>query len=215
MTMSSAPPPNPKAKAAVKEVFVFPTSFAQRRLWFLHQLDPNSSIYNITAPLRITAAIDVEALRRSFQEIVRRHETLRTTFSTVDGEPVQVVSLSSNFNLDFIDLQLLPPSTQHQETIRLALSEAARPFSLSHGPLLRASLLRLDPHLHVLLLTMHHIISDGWSLGVLLQEGSALYEAISKGKPSPLPDLPIQYADFAHWQRGWLDGELLNSQLDY
>jgi len=211
----SAPPASQKAKAAVKEVFVFPASFAQRRLWFLHQIDPNSSVYNITAPLRITAPIDVEALRRSFQEIVKRHETLRTTFSTVDGEPVQVVSLSSNFNLHFIDLQLLPPSTQHQETISLALSEASRPFSLSHGHLLRASLLCLNPHLHVLLLTMHHIIADGWSLGVLMREVSALYLAFSTGQPAVLPDLPIQYADFAHWQREWLAGELLNAQLDY
>src|SRR4051794_21010802 len=122
---SSAPPTNQKDKAAVKEVFVFPASFAQRRLWFLNQIDPNSSVYNITAPLRITAPIDVEALRRSFQEIVKRHETLRTTFSTIAGEPVQVVSLSSNFDLHFIDLQRLSPSAQHQETISLALGEAS------------------------------------------------------------------------------------------
>jgi amino acid adenylation domain-containing protein len=203
------------SKKAKREVFVFPASFAQRRLWFLHQIDPDSSLYNIAAPLRITAPIDLEALRRSFQEIVKRHETLRTTFSTVDGEPVQVVSLSSNFKLQFIDLQLLPPSTQHEETISLAVGEASRPFSLSNGPLLRVSLLRLNPHLHVLLLTMHHIISDGWSLGVLLEEASALYHALSTGEPSVLPDLPIQYADFAHWQREWLGGELLKAQLDY
>jgi amino acid adenylation domain-containing protein len=211
----SAPPTNPEAKAAAKDVFVFPASFAQRRLWFLNQIDPNSSVYNITAPMRITAPIDVEALRRSFREIVKRHETLRTTFRAVDGEPVQVVSLSSNFDLNVIDLQLLPPSTQHRETIRLALGEASFPFSLSRGPLLRASLLRLNPDLHVLLLTMHHIISDGWSLGVLMREASALYDALSTGKPPALPPLPIQYADFAHWQREWLGGDLLKSQLDY
>src|SRR6185436_12753990 len=136
MTMSSAPPTNPKAEAAVKEVFVFPTSFAQRRLWFLHQLDPNSSIYNITAPLRITAPIDVETLRRSFQEIVRRHETLRTTFTTVDGEPVQVVAPAGNFQLEIIELRTLAESSRAAEVQRLAEAEARRAFSLTQGPLL-------------------------------------------------------------------------------
>src|SRR6266404_273262 len=212
---SSAPPTNQKAKAAVKEVFVFPASSAQRRLWFLHQLDPNSSVYNITAPLRISAPINVEALRRSLQEIVRRHETLRTTFTTVDGEPVQIVALSTNFKLDIIDLQAVEETKREAEAQSLAEAEARRPFSLTQGPLLRATLLGLDDQHHILLLTMHHIISDGWSLGVLMREASALYHALSTGKPSALPDLPIQYADFAHWQREWLAGELLKAQLDY
>src|SRR6266404_1403244 len=212
---SSAPPTNQKAKAAVKEVFVFPASSAQRRLWFLHQLDPNSSFYNITAPLRISAPINVEALRRSLQEIVRRHETLRTTFTTVDGEPVQIVALSTNFKLDIIDLQAVEETKREAEARSLAEPEARRPFSLTQGPLLRATLLGLDDQHHILLLTMHHIISDGWSLGVLMREASALYHALSTGKPSALPDLPIQYADFAHWQREWLAGELLKAQLDY
>jgi amino acid adenylation domain-containing protein len=212
---SSAPVINQHAKAPLKEAFVFPASFAQRRLWFLQQIDPNSAVYNVIAPLRITAPIDVEALVRSLHETVNRHETLRTTFSTVDGEPVQVVSLSSKFNLHFIDLQLLPLSAQHQQTISLALGEASRPFSLSRGPLVRFSLLRLNPHLHVLILAMHHIISDAWSLGVLMREVSALYTELTAGLPSALPDLPIQYADFAHWQRLWLAGDLLKPQLDY
>jgi amino acid adenylation domain-containing protein len=213
---SSAPSTYQKAKAPVKEGFVFPASFAQRRLWFLNQIDPDSCLYNISAFLRIaTAPIAVEALRRSLQEIVNRHETLRTTFSTVDGEPVQVISLASEAEVRFIDLQLLPSYAQQQETISLALGEASRPFSLSHGRLLRASLLRLNPCLHVLLLTLHHTICDGWSLGVLCQEASALYEGLSMGKPAALPDLPIQYADFAQWQREWLGGELLKAQLDY
>lgn len=212
---SSAPRTSQKAKAAVKEAFVFPVSFAQRRLWFLQQIDPSSYGYNVTAPLRITASIGVEALSGSLQEIVRRHETLRTTFTVVDGEPVQVVSLSPDFILHTVDLELLSPSERHLEAISLALQEASRPFSLSHGPLLRIFLLSLGPHLHVIVLTMHHIICDGWSLGVFLQEACTLYQVFSNGLPSPLADLPIQYADFAQWQRQWLEGKSLDSQLDY
>ena len=212
---SSVPRTGEKSKASVQEAFVFPASFAQRRLWFLHQIDQDSSVYNITAHSKITGPIDVVALERSFQEIVRRHETLRTTFSALDSEPLQVVSLSSRFNLALLDLQSLSPSVQHREMLNLARAESSCPFSLSQGPLLRASLLRLNLDLHFLLLTMHHIISDGWSLGVLWRETSTLYRSFCEGLPSPLPDLPIQYADFAQWQRQWLEGDLLKAQLSY
>src|SRR5262249_43317133 len=179
MAPATASSPKP-----VKEAFVFPASFAQRRLWFLHQIDPSSSAYNIIAPLSIAAPLNAEALQLSLKEIVRRHETLRTTFRSVDGEPVQVVSLVPEFQLNFFDLSQLPPALLHETAIALACREAARPFSLSRGPLLRAFLLRLKPELHVLLLTMHHIISDGWSLGVLLQEASTLYRAYCDGEHS-------------------------------
>jgi amino acid adenylation domain-containing protein len=190
-------------------------SFAQQRLWFLDQLAPDDRSYNVPGAVRIQGPLDVMALERSFQQIVARHEVLRTTFTTVDAEPVQIVALSTNFNLDIIDLQAVEETKREAEAQSLAEAEARRPFSLTRGPLLRATLLRLGDQHHILLLTMHHIISDGWSLGVLMREVSALYHSLSTDKPYPLPDLPIQYADFAHWQREWLAGELLNAQLDY
>jgi amino acid adenylation domain-containing protein len=212
---SSIPLTSQEATVQKKEAFVFPASFAQRRLWFLHQLDPNNSVYNIPAPMRITSPLDVEALRRSLQEIVRRHETLRTTFSAVDGEPVQVVALSSDFNLEILDLRSVPEAERETEAQRLAQVEGQRPFSLTHGPLLRGKLLCLGGKGYVLLLTMHHIISDGWSMNVLLGELSALYSAFSTGKPSPLPELTVQYGDFAQWQRELLQGEAFEQQLTY
>jgi amino acid adenylation domain-containing protein len=212
---SSIPLTSRKAPEKRREAFVFPASFAQRRLWFLHQLDPNNSVYNIPAPMRIASPVDVKTLRRSLQEIVRRHEALRTTFSAVDGEPVQVVALSGDFNLDIFDLGYLPEGERETEAQRMAQVEGQRPFSLTQGPLLRAKLLCLGSTGYVLLLTMHHIISDGWSMSVLLGELGSLYGAFSEGKPSPLPELPVQYADFAQWQRELLQGELFEQQLTY
>jgi len=204
-----------KATVKKKKAFVFPASFAQTRLWFLHQLDPNNSVYNIPAAMRITSPVDVEALRRSLREIVRRHEALRTTFSAVDGEPVQVVALSSDFNLEILDLRSMPEAEREKQAQSLAQVEGQRPFSLTHGPLLRAKLLRLGSTGYVLLLTMHHIISDGWSMSVLLGELGALYSAFSTGNPSPLPELTVQYGDFAQWQRELLQGEVFEQQLTY
>jgi aspartate racemase len=190
-------------------------SFAQARLWFLEQLEPGSGAYNMPAAVRLTGSLDVAALKQSLQEIVQRHEALRTTFRMVSGEPIQVIAPILALAVPLVDLHELPEAQQEAQVEQLATEEAQQPFDLAMGPLLRAKLLHLSEAEHVLLLTMHHIVSDGWSMGVLIRELVALYEAFSTGKPSPLPQLPIQYADFAHWQRQWLQGEVLAAQLSY
>ena len=192
-----------------------PLSFAQERLWFLDQLEPDSPAYNIPAAVRIRGSLNVTALEQSVNDIVRRHKALRTTFATVDGEPVQVIAPAKPLSLVSLDLRALPEDEREAEALRLATEEAQRPFDLAQGPLLRATLLRLGEEEHIALLTMHHIASDGWSMGVLIREVAALYQAFSTGEPSPLPELPIQYADFAVWQRQWLQGEVLEAQLAY
>ncbi|MBD2015334.1 amino acid adenylation domain-containing protein [Microcoleus sp. FACHB-53] len=192
-----------------------PLSFAQQRLWFLAQLEPDSPAYNIPAAFRLTGLLNVTALSQSLSEIVRRHEVLRTTFLSVDGQPKQVISLQTGLTLPVIDLRELPLDQGLSEAQRLATEEAQQPFNLATGPLFRVKLLRLEEAEHMLLVTMHHIVYDGWSYDIFLRELAALYDAFSSGKPSPLPELPIQYADFAHWQREWLQGEVLESQRDY
>ncbi|MBD2741475.1 non-ribosomal peptide synthetase [Coleofasciculus sp. FACHB-1120] len=193
----------------------FPLSFAQQRLWFLDQLNPGDSAYNIPAAVRLVGALNIVALEQSFQEIIQRHEALRTIFATVEGQPVQVIIPSATFKLPVIDLRQLPPSEREAEVLRLATEEAQRPFDLTQLPLLRVTLLQLDEAENAVLLTLHHIIADGWSMGVLIREVAALYEAFCARKPSPLPELPIQYADYAVWQRQWLQGEVLEAKLDY
>ncbi|HEY9856591.1 MAG TPA: amino acid adenylation domain-containing protein [Stenomitos sp.] len=192
-----------------------PLSFSQERLWFLDQLDPNSSTYNIPAALRLKGSLDVVALERSLNEIVRRHEVLRTTFAKVNGEPVQVIHPALSLPLPVIDLQHLAKDEREAEARRLAAEEARRPFDLAQGPLLHASLLKLGEGEHWFLFNMHHIVSDGWSMGVLVDELVSLYSAFSQGRPSTLPELPIQYADFAHWQQHYLQGEVLDQQVTY
>ena len=199
----------------VREAFVFPASFAQRRLWFLQQFDPGSSLYNIPVPIRVKTPLNVDVLRQSLQEIVQRHEVLRSTFTTIDGEPVQAVSPTQTINLKIHDLRSLPAAEREPEAYRLAMLDAQQPFSLTNGPLLRAALITLGSANHILMLTMHHIVSDGWSMGVLYRELSSLYAAYSSGRPSPLRDLPIQYADFAHWQRELLQSTALEELMSY
>src|SRR4028119_2465851 len=189
-----------------EEVFVFPVSFAQQRLWFLDQLFPGNSFYNVAAALRLTGSLNIAALEQTFNEIVRRHEALRTTFRMLEGELVQVIAPTLTVPLPVVDLRNLPTAEQEAETRRLATEERSRPFDLSQEPLLRVMLLQLDSSEHIILLNLHHIVSDGWSIGVLIRELGAIYTAMSSNKPSPLPELPIQYADFAHWQREWLQG---------
>ncbi|WP_445305063.1 amino acid adenylation domain-containing protein [Microcoleus sp. Pol12B4] len=203
------------ANTAEEEVFAFPTSFAQQRLWFIDQFEPGNPFYNLPAAVLLEGRLNVGVLELSFKEIVRRHEALRTTFATVDGQPVQVVGENFNFGLQVLDLQQLAETEREEKVKQLAAEEASKPFDLTKGPLLRASLLQLDAEESVLLLTLHHIIFDGWSIGVFLQELAALYEAFAIGKPSPLPELSIQYADFAIWQREWLAGDRLQTQLNY
>ena len=189
-----------------------PLSFAQQRLWFLDQLYPGRSTYNIARRIRIGGALDLEALRRALDAIVARHETLRTRIVAIDGTPQQIVAPALSIPLPVMDLALPDGETQAQ---RLAVEEVRRPFELTRGPLFRAALFRLGPDQHLLVLTVHHIISDAWSLAVLFRELGALYRAFTRGEPSPLPDLPIQYADYAAWQRRTLHGEALERELAY
>jgi len=199
-----------------KELFLIPTSFAQQRLWFLDQLEPGSSVFNIPAALRISGRLDIDVLRRSVEEVVNRHETLRTRFIvTEDGEPAQIIESSATVGLSVLDLRSLAEDARRERVRELMDEEARRGFDLSRGPLLRTSLLRIDEEQYLLLFTMHHIISDAWSMGVLVREISVLYEALSRDAASPLPPLSIQYADYAVWQRERLESGELEQQLDY
>jgi amino acid adenylation domain-containing protein len=192
-----------------------PLSFAQQRLWFLDQLEPNSSSYNVPYVVRMRGHLQMEVLERSLNEIVQRHETLRTAFRMVNSEPVQLITPELRLPLPVVDLTDLPESARANEARRLTAEEIDRPFDLAVAPLMRATLLRLAEDDHVLVLNTHHIISDRWSLGVLSQELTALYEAFAADRPSRLPELPIQYADYALWQRDFLAGETLDKQLAY
>ncbi|MBZ4423328.1 non-ribosomal peptide synthetase, partial [Myxococcus sp. RHSTA-1-4] len=192
-----------------------PLSFAQQRLWFMDQFQPGSPAYNIFYGLRFTGPMDHGVLERAFAELVRRHHALRTTFRNTDHGPVQVVTEPGAFSIPLEDLHALPAEQREAEARRLAGEEARRPFNLATGPLLRARLLTLDAQDHVLVLVIHHIVSDGWSMGILVQELTALYLSFLMGQPSPLPELPVQYPDYAVWQRGWLQGEVLEKQLAY
>jgi amino acid adenylation domain-containing protein len=208
---ANAPPP----LRPVPRDGALPLSFIQQRFWFLHQLTPESSAYNIPTAVRLKGALDVPALERSFNELVRRHEVLRTTFTSNGGRPEQLIADELKLEMPSIDLSGRPPEEREAEARRLAAEEAQRPFDLATGPLLRIALLRLDADEFILLFTMHHIISDGWSAGVLIRDLSAIYEAYAAGLPSPLAELPIQFADFAHWQREWLQGDVLEHRLSY
>ncbi|MEG4517840.1 MULTISPECIES: amino acid adenylation domain-containing protein [unclassified Microcoleus] len=192
-----------------------PLSFAQQRLWFLDRLQPGDPAYNIPAAVRLKGAIDMTALERSFQAVINRHEALRTTFGAVEGRPIQLIIPEPTFALSVIDLQHFPQSQREAEAMRLAAEEAQQPFDLANWPLMRVTLLQLGDTEFILLLTIHHIVADGWSLGVLVREMATLYEAFCTGKPSPLPELSIQYADYAVWQRNWLSGEVLEEKLAY
>ena len=192
-----------------------PLSFAQRRLWFLNQLEPGSSAYNLPAAMRLTGRLDFRAFERSLDEIIDRHEVLRTRFVMLDDTPIQIISPSLRFRVPVIDLSELPESAREHTVARLVAEEARKPFDLECGPLLRASMLKLGEAEHVALFTMHHIAGDGWSIGIIIRELSALYDAFSKGGSSPFEELPIQYADYARWQQEWLQGIEMKSQLDY
>ncbi|MGF1478205.1 MAG: amino acid adenylation domain-containing protein, partial [Cyanophyceae cyanobacterium] len=190
-----------------------PLSYAQQRLWFLEQLQ-GTAVYNMPAALRLSGALDKSALESALAKIRQRHEVLRTRFPMVEGLPRQVIESQSALTIPVIDLQNLPADQQTAQVQRLAEREAQTPFDLGQGPLLRVILLQLAPAEHILLLTMHHIICDGWSLGILLREVSVFYQACTTGEAACLPELPIQYADFAVWQRQWLRG-ISDTQLNY
>jgi pristinamycin I synthase 3 and 4 len=192
-----------------------PLSFAQQRLWFVQQLEPNNAAYNIPLSMRLSGSLNVAILERALSEVVRRHEVLRTTFEDVDGQPVQVISPPQPVNLRVIDLHGLSKEAQADKLAWEQRHEVETHFDLAAGPLWRAKLLRLEEEEHIALFTMHHAISDGWSMNVLTSELGKLYEAFSLNRPSPLEELPVQYADYAIWQREWLRGEVLDAQLNY
>jgi amino acid adenylation domain-containing protein len=192
-----------------------PLSYAQQRLWFLDQLEPESTAYLVPRALRLLGELNVNALDQSLQALISRHENLRTTFALREGQPVQIIHPAGHFSLPVIDLQRLPQE-QREEVIRsLIVQEAQRPCNLAQGPLLRIFLLRSGAQEHVVLLTLHHIITDKWSIDILVRELTTLYHACISGQPSPLTPLPIQYADYAIWQRQWLQGEALEQLLRY
>ena len=190
-----------------------PLSFAEQRLWFLNQMRPDSAWYNMPGVARLSGELDVEVLRRAFEQIVLRHESLRTNFRARAGQPERLIRAPRGWTLPVVDLSTHSEDAREHEAQRLVLAEAERPFDLEHDSLLRTTLLRLDTREHLLLLSMHHIVSDGWSVAVLLRELGALVRAFTAGEPSPLPPLPIQYADFTQWQRRWIEGEVLEAQL--
>jgi amino acid adenylation domain-containing protein len=192
-----------------------PLSFAQQRLWLLQQLEPTSAAYNGSNALMMEGNINLEALTDSISEIIRRHEILRTSFDLINGQAVQKISDELKISLPIIDLQNLSDIEQQAEIKRLTEIDAQKPFDLTQAPLLRLTLIKLKTEKHFLLVTMHHIISDAWSAGIFIKEISELYQAFSTGQSSPLPELSIQYADFAVWQQEWLQGEVLNNQLTY
>jgi len=192
-----------------------PASFSQRRLWLLDRLLPVRAAYNVGSVRRLTGELDLAALRRAFDELVCRHEVLRTHFVVVDGEPMQEIAAEVRLPLEPEDLSLLAPAEREAEARRRASEEALREFDLQHGPLIRVRLLRLARDEHWLLITMHHIVSDAWSAAVQAREISALYTAFRAGEESRLGKLPAQYADFAVWQRAGMQGEALERQLAY
>ncbi|RKI08338.1 amino acid adenylation domain-containing protein, partial [Corallococcus praedator] len=208
-TVGDGPPPLVAAQAEGAT----PLSFAQQRLWFIDQLEPGTATYNIPAAVRMEGPLDVPALEHALQFLLLRHEALRTRIRSDEGHPVQVILPAWALHLVPVDLGAVDAAERETEAQRLAGEEARRPFELSRGLLFRATLLRLTEQQHVLLLTVHHIVSDGWSMGVLVRELTALYEAFRTGQPASLPELPVRYTDYATWQRGWLQGDALEARL--
>ncbi|HET8844591.1 MAG TPA: amino acid adenylation domain-containing protein, partial [Ktedonobacteraceae bacterium] len=194
---------------------IFPLSFAQRRLWFLDQLQNGSPVYNVTTIYRLTGELHIEALEKSLNAIVQRHETLRTTFAAIDGQPMQLIVPNLVMELGQEDLERTPAEQQEAEMLRLAKEEVKKSFDLAQGPLLRVRLLRLNAHEHVLFLSVHHIIFDGWSMSVFYRELATLYTAFTQGKPSPLSALPIQYIDYTAWERHWFHSKEREESLAY
>jgi amino acid adenylation domain-containing protein len=190
-------------------------SFAQQRLWFLDQLQPGRPLYNVPCRAWLHGPLDVSALRGALESIVARHESLRTTFPATNGQPMQAIAPAMTFDLPLVDLTSVPADRREAEVRRHATEEARQPFDLAQGPLVRARLLRLADNEHALVLMLHHIVADGWSVGVLFRELGTLYDAFSQGLPSPLPQPSIQYADYAATQREWLQGAVLERELDY
>ncbi|HYN21157.1 MAG TPA: condensation domain-containing protein, partial [Thermoanaerobaculia bacterium] len=220
-TSWTAPPLIPIAPALRQGPL--PLSFAQQRLWFVDRFEPGSPLYNVQVALHVEGPLGSAVLMRCLGEVVRRHETLRTVFAAPEGSAVQVIQPAAPFVLPMVDLSGLPWAIREATALSLTAKEAGRPFDLTRGPLLRGLLIQMTQSGassrqdmdHVAVLTLHHIVSDGWSMGILVREVTALYAAFAEGRPSPLPELPVQYADFATWQRSWLQGEFLESEVSY
>ncbi|PYV78552.1 MAG: non-ribosomal peptide synthetase, partial [Acidobacteria bacterium] len=207
---SPVPPLKPIAhKGAI------PLSYAQQRLWFIDQLEPGNSLYNISAMYRMWGPLDLGALRKTMNEIVRRHESLRTIFRNDEGQPVQLIVPKLELPLPVTVRTGLSPEAREDEIKRFAREQALQPFDLSKGPLLRVSLLQLAEDEHVLVIILHHIVGDGWSGTLLAREMAVIYEAFTNDRPSPLPELAVQYSDFAIWQRQWIQGEVLDAKIAY
>ena len=207
--------PQERISCQKRESNTFPLSFAQERLWYLDQFEPNNPVYNLSAAFRIAGRLNVDTLKQSLNEIINRHEALRTTFSSLDGQPIQIIAPARPLALPVVDLRELPEREREAQVQQLTTDAGRELFNLARWPLLSAKLLRLADEAHVFLFSIHHIVFDGWSVNVLCQELAALYEAFCTRNPPRLPELPIQYADFAIWQREWLQREVLETQLAY
>jgi amino acid adenylation domain-containing protein len=205
----------PQLRERGSEFNLFPLSFAQERLWFINELEPGSRLHNMPTALQLNGSLNVTTIEECFSEIVRRHEILRTNYLAVEGHPFQMITQSQLMTMPVVDLSELPEAEQEIQQRRLALEQSRRSFDLGRGSMLRINLLRLSWHKHALLFMLHHITCDAWSRGLLIREVVALYKAFLSGQPSPLPELPIQYADYAIWQRKWLQGKVFESQLRY
>ncbi len=192
-----------------------PLSIDQERLWFVSCLEPDSSAYNLTTAVRVGGRLNKSVLQRSFDEVIKRHEILRTTFPARNGEPYQRIAPALSLKIPKVDLRRLPKTRQEHALQQIIRAESHRPFDLSAGPMLRSTLLQFGETEHALVIVLHHIITDWWSFDLLWRELTLLYQAFSEGRPSPLAELPVQYADFALWQRRWLRGEVLESRLSY
>jgi len=192
-----------------------PASFAQRRLWFLDQLEPGTAAYNLPRAFRVIGPLNLKILKRALDTVVRRHASLRTVFDSVHGEPRQVVLPDSSLDLPLVDLTRIPGIDPETEALRIVSEEGRKPFDLSEGPLLRSLVIRLGPESHIVVLVMHHIITDGWSISILFREVTSCYAEFARGKEPDLPDLPIQYAEYAQWQHEWMKGEALTRQTEH
>ncbi len=204
------PPIEPVARAGDLSL-----SFAQRRLWFVDQIDGGNAVYNVPSAVRLDGELELPALMSAIDELVRRHEVLRAVFAADEGRPRLVIRPAARVPVPVVDLSALPSARRAATVWELAVAEASTAFDLARGPLVRAVLLRESPRAHALLLTFHHIVSDGWSIGIVYEEIAALYDAHLAGRRSPLPELPIQYVDFADWQTRWFQGEVVERQIAY
>src|SRR5580704_961570 len=193
----------------------FPASFAQQRLWFLDQLEPGTAAYNLPRAFRITGPLNVEVLTRSFHIVIQRHASLRTVFDSVDGEARQIVLSDVDVNIPVVDLAAFSESERETEALRIASEEGKKPFDLTEAPLLRPMLVRLLPETHFLVLVMHHIITDGWSIALLFREVTKCYAALTKNETPELPELSLQYTEYAQWQREYMSGDVLRNEIEH